>query len=116
MDRRIDETGRRARGVYALDRAADEGERARIARRLGELEREGLVTAQGPGRWAVPADFIQRLESRPRAEPPRERLWVEKLPLSLDQTPGHRGPVWLDQIDATALAHWGFRGGRRSSR
>jgi type IV secretory pathway VirD2 relaxase len=108
MDRRIDETARQVRGVYALDRAVDEGDRARVARRLGELEREGLVKAEGRGRWTVPADFIQRLESRPRTEPPRERLWVEKLPLSLEQTPSHRGPVWLDQVDEATLARWGF--------
>ena len=75
---------------------------------VGELEREGLVTAEGPGRWTVPADFIPRLESRPRTEPPRERLWVEKLPLPIEQTPGHRGPVWLDQVDGATLARWGF--------
>jgi type IV secretory pathway VirD2 relaxase len=108
MDRRIAETAREAHGIYALDRAVDEGERARVARRLGELEREGLVTAEGPGRWTVPADFIPRLESRPRTEPPRERLWVEKLPLPIEQTPGHRGPVWLDQVDGATLARWGF--------
>jgi type IV secretory pathway VirD2 relaxase len=108
MDRRIAETAREARGVYTLDRAVDEGDRARVARRLGELQREGLVTAEGSGRWRVPADFLQRLESRPRTEPPRERLWVEKLPLSIEQTPGHRGPVWLDQVDGPTLARWGF--------
>ena len=112
MDRRIAETAREARGVYALDRAVDEGDRARVARRLGELEREGLVTAEGPGRWTVPADFIQRLESRPRTEPPRERLWVEKLPLALEQTPGHRGPVWLDQVDGRP---WRAGGSARTS-
>ena len=56
----------------------------------------------------MPADLIERLESRQRAEPPRERLWLQKLPLSLDATPAHRGPVWLDQVDAAALAPWGF--------
>ena len=24
------------------------------------------------------------------------------------QTPGHRGPVWLDQLDEATLARWGF--------
>lgn len=108
LDRRIAETAREAGGIYALDRVAEEGDRARVARRLRELEREGLVTAQGPARWTVPSDLIQRLESRPREEPPRERLWVQKLPLSLDETPGHRGPVWLDRVDAAVLAPWGF--------
>jgi type IV secretory pathway VirD2 relaxase len=108
IDRRIAETAREGRGVYALDRVVDEGEQARVARRLHGLEREGFVTAKGPDRWTVPADLIQRLESRPRQEPPRERLWVQKLPLSLDETPGHRGPVWLDQVDGAVLAPWGF--------
>jgi hypothetical protein len=108
MDRRIAETARHAGGVYALDRSAEEGDRARMARRLAELERDGLVAGQGSGRWTVPHDLIQRLESRPRVEPLRERLWVEKLPLSLEQTPGHRGPVWLDQVDGATLAPWGF--------
>ena len=92
LDRRIAETARTAGGVYALNRASDDGDRARAARRLRELEREGLVSAQGPDRWAVPGDLIKRLESRPRTEPARERLWLKKLPLALEDTPGHRGP------------------------
>jgi type IV secretory pathway VirD2 relaxase len=108
LDRRIAETAREAGGVYALERAGDDGDRAHAARRLRELEREGLVSSQGPDRWAVPADLIQRLESRPRTEAPRERLWLKKLPLSLDQMPGHRGPVWLDQVEEAPAARWGF--------
>jgi hypothetical protein len=75
---------------------------------LRELEREGFVSAKGPDRWAVPADLIEKLESRPRTEPPRERLWLEKLPVPLDKTPAHRGPVWLDKVDGASLAPWGF--------
>jgi type IV secretory pathway VirD2 relaxase len=108
LDRRIVETAREAGGIYALDRVAEQGDRAHVVRRLRQLEREGFVTAQGPARWTVPADLIQRLESRPREEPLRERLWLQKLPLSLDETPGHRGPVWLDQVDGAVLAPWGF--------
>ncbi len=108
LDRHIAETAREAGGLYAPDRAAEERDRARVARRLRQLEREGLVAAQGPTRWTVPADLIQRLESRPPEEPPRERLWVQKLPLSLDETPGHPGRVWLDQVDGAVLAPWGF--------
>jgi hypothetical protein len=77
-------------------------------RRLRELEREGFVSAGEPERWIVPADLIERLENRPRTETPRERLWLQKLPLSLDATPNHRGPVWLDQVDSASLAPWGF--------
>jgi type IV secretory pathway VirD2 relaxase len=108
VDRRIAETARNAGGVYALNRASDDGDRARATRRLRELEREGLVSAQGPDRWTVPGDLIKRLESRPRTEPPRERLWLQKLPLALEQTPSQRGPVWLDQVDEAPLARWGF--------
>jgi type IV secretory pathway VirD2 relaxase len=108
IDRRIAEIARDAGGVCALDATAEERDRAPTARRLRELEREGLVSAKGPDRWTVPADLIEKLESRPRTEPARERLWLQKLPLSLDETPGHRGPVWLDQVDQVSLAPWGF--------
>jgi hypothetical protein len=108
LDRRIAEVAHQARGIYAMDPAADERERANIVRRLGELESDGLVTARGPGRWNVPADLIERLESRPRAEPARERVWVQKLPISLEQAPAHRGPVWLDKLEQATLAPWGF--------
>jgi type IV secretory pathway VirD2 relaxase len=108
IDRRIAEIARDAGGVYALDRAAEERDRAPAARRVRDLEREGFVSAKGPDRWTVPANMIERLENRPRTEPARERLWLQKLPLSLDETPGHRGPVWLDQVDEVSLAPWGF--------
>ena len=108
MDRRIAQIARDAGGVYALDPGSDERDRAAATRRLRELEREGLVSAQDPGRWTVPADLIERLEKRPRTEPPRERRWLQKLPLSLEAMPGHRGPVGLDQLDGAALAPGGF--------
>jgi Protein of unknown function (DUF3363) len=108
LDRRIAETARDAGGVYELAHARDDGDCVRAARRLRELEHEGLVSALGPDRWTVPGDLIQRLESRPRTEPPRERLWLKKLPLSLDEAPGHRGTIWLDQVDEAPLARWGF--------
>jgi hypothetical protein len=56
----------------------------------------------------VPADLIEKLESRPRTEPPRERLWLKTLPLTLEEAPAHRGPVWLDQVTGDGLAPWGF--------
>jgi type IV secretory pathway VirD2 relaxase len=108
LDRRISEAAHQNRGLYALEPAADERERGNIVRRLGELEREGLIAARGPGRWNVPADLIERLESQPRVEPVRERVWVQKLPMSLEQTCAHRGPVWLDKVKQATLAPWGF--------
>ncbi len=108
IERSIADTAREAGGVYALERVGEGRDRARAARRLRELEREGLVSAQGPDRWTVPADLIEKLESRPRAESARERVWLQKLPLPLDKAAGHRGPVWLDQVDEALLAPWGF--------
>jgi type IV secretory pathway VirD2 relaxase len=108
VDRRIAEAAQKARGVYAVDLALDERERAQVVRRLGELEREGFVTKRDPNRWTVPPDLVEKLESRPRTEPARERLWIQKMPLSMEQTPGHRGPVWLDNVERDALAGWGF--------
>jgi type IV secretory pathway VirD2 relaxase len=108
VDRRIAEATNTARGIYALDPASDERERASITRRLGELERNGLVTARSPGLWNVPPDLIERLETRQRAEPAHERVWLQKLPLSLERSAVHRGPVWLDKLDETTLARWGF--------
>jgi hypothetical protein len=108
IDRRIAERAREAGGIYALDPTGDERDRANEARRLRELERQRFVSAKGPDRWTVPPDLIEKLEIRARTEPPRERLWLEKVPLPLEKTPGHRGPVWLDKIDEGALAPWGF--------
>ena len=108
IDRRIAERAREAGGVYALDPTGDERDRGNEARRLRELERQRFVSAKGPDRWTVPPDLIEKLEIRARTEPPRERLWLEKVPLPLEKTPGHRGPVWLDKIDEGTLAPWGF--------
>ncbi|MGH7436756.1 MAG: DUF3363 domain-containing protein, partial [Polyangiaceae bacterium] len=104
IDRHIDETARRTRGVYGVEAASDQAEGARAARRLAELERAGIVSSKGPNRWLVPPDLLERLETRSRSEPARERLWVQKLPLSLEATPGYRGPVWLDQVEGATLA------------
>ena len=108
IDRSIAERAREAGGVYALDPHRDERDRANEVRRLRELERDGFVSAKGPDRWLVPSDLLEKLESRPKTEPPRERLWLEKVPLPLDKTPGHRGPVWLDKVDEGTLAPWGL--------
>jgi type IV secretory pathway VirD2 relaxase len=108
VDRHIAEIARGAGGVFALDPAVDQGQRARAAGRLRDLERVGLVARLAPDQWTVPGDLIEKLEIRARAEAPKARLMVQKLPLSLDATPGHRGPVWLDEVEGATLAHWGF--------
>lgn len=108
IDRRIAETAGRAGGVYAHAEVAEGPDRTHAARRLRELERDGHVLADGPNRWRVPADLVGRLESQPKAESPRERLWLQKVPVPLEQAAAHRAPVWLDQVDPAPLAPWGF--------
>jgi type IV secretory pathway VirD2 relaxase len=108
IDRRIVAVAREAGGICALDAIADEEDRSRAARRLRELEGEGLVSARGSDRWSVPADMTDRLERSSTAKPPPERLWLQKVPVSLENAPGHRGPVWLDRVEKGSLAPWGF--------
>ena len=79
-----------------------------LARRLRDLERAGLVAAEGPARWKVPPDLLDRLAERARDAPPRYRLVVRKEPLSLKEQVVHRGPVWLDRVETKTLAHWGL--------
>jgi hypothetical protein len=107
IDRQIAASAVAAGGTYVLDGPSHGPERARAANRLRELEREGLVSVEGPGRWTVPADFIEKLEARGRMGLDRERLWIQKLP-PLDATSGHPGPVWLDHVERDTLAPWGF--------
>ncbi|MGH7435407.1 MAG: DUF3363 domain-containing protein [Polyangiaceae bacterium] len=108
MDKHIAENARIAGGVLVVDAEGEERFRSGLVRRLRELERAGLVSAQGPDRWGVPGDLVQQLERRARAEPQRERVWVQKLAPSLEVLPNHRGPVWLDTLEEDTLARWGF--------
>jgi hypothetical protein len=66
------------------------------------------VAAEGPARWKVPPDLLDRLAERARDAPPRYRLVVRKEPLSLKEQVVHRGPVWLDRVETKTLAHWGL--------
>jgi hypothetical protein len=72
-------------GALFADQASPTDDTARMARRLRKLESLGLVAAEGPSRWRVPADLLERLGKHHRAEPVHNRLFVDKLPLSLDQ-------------------------------
>ena len=106
-DRQIAEAARAHDGVFAVDPSAG-SDAQRLARRLRDLERAGLVAAEGPGRWKVPPDLVERLAERARAAPPRYRLVVRKEPLSLKEQVVHRGPVWLDRLETETLARWGL--------
>jgi len=66
------------------------------------------VAAEGPARWKVPPDLLDRLAERARDAPPRYRLVVHKEPLSLKEQVVHRGPVWLDGVETKTLARWGL--------
>jgi len=106
-DRQIAEAARARGGVFAVDVSAS-GDAQRFARRLRDLERAGLVAAEGPARWKVPPDLLDRLAERARDAPPRYRLVVRKEPLSLKEQVVHQGPVWLDRVETKTLAHWGL--------
>jgi type IV secretory pathway VirD2 relaxase len=106
-DRQIAEVARARGGVFAVDPSAG-GDAQGLARRLRDLERAGLVAAEGPARWKVPPDLLDRLAERARDAPPRYRLVVRREPLSLKEQVVHRGPVWLDRVETKTLAHWGL--------
>ena len=107
VDRQIAETARARGGVFGVDPSAGSDAQG-LARRLRDLERAGLVAAEGPARWKVPPDLLDRLAERARDAPPRYRLIVRKEPLSLNEQVVHRGPVWLDGVETKTLAHWGL--------
>ncbi len=106
-DRKIAEAARARGGVFAIDASAG-GDAQVLVRRLRELERTGLVAAEGPARWKVPPDLLDRLAERGRDAPPRHRLVLRKEPLSLAQQVVHQGPVWLDRLETKTLAYWGL--------
>jgi hypothetical protein len=99
VDRQIAEAARARGGVFAVDPSA-------VVRRLRDLERAGLVAAEGPARWKVPPDLVDRLAERGRDAPARHRLVVRKEPLSLKEQVVHQGPVWLDRVETKTLAGW----------
>ena len=108
-DRRIVEAARAGGGLYVAEPKAD-GASHPHARRLRELERLGLATAEAPGRWRVPPDLLERLVAQAREAPPRHRLVIHKEPLPLRDQISHPGPVWLDRVEATSLARYGLGG------
>ena len=106
-DRQIAAAARALGGVFAVDPSAG-GHAQALLHRMRDLERAGLVAAEGPARWKVPPDLLDRLAERGRDAPPRYRLVVRKEPLSLKEQVVHRGPVWLDRVETKTLAHWGL--------
>jgi type IV secretory pathway VirD2 relaxase len=106
VDRQIADTARARGGVFAVDPSA--GDAQGLLRRLRDLERAGLVAAEGPARWRVRPDLVERLAERGLGAPARHRLVIRKEPLSLKEQVVHRGPVWLDRLEPQTLARWGL--------
>jgi type IV secretory pathway VirD2 relaxase len=108
VDRHIADVARARAGLYTLIADATDAT-ARAARwRLRELERLGLAMAAGHDGRRLPPDLLARLQARHRAAPPKHRLVFRKEPLSLAEQIRYRGPVWLDRVDASTLAPYGF--------
>ena len=110
VDRHLAEVAAAHRGVYELAGDAEWwNDVARFAaRRLRDLERAGLVASRAPGQWSVPSDLLEQLDKRHREAPARYRVTLESLPLGLDAQVRHRGPVWLDMLDAAQLTTKGL--------
>jgi type IV secretory pathway VirD2 relaxase len=108
VDRHIADVARARAGVYTLDADAADATARAAGGRLRELERLGLATPAGPDAWTLPPDLLDRLEARHRAVPPKHRLFFRKEPLSLAEQIRYRGPVWLDRVDASTSAPYGF--------
>jgi type IV secretory pathway VirD2 relaxase len=106
-DRQIAEVARAQGGVYTLEPTAGAASHPH-ERRLQQLERLGLATPEGPRRWKVSPDLLQKLAERQRDAPVRHRLLFRKEPLSLQAQVRHPGPVWLDRVETGCLAPYGF--------
>jgi type IV secretory pathway VirD2 relaxase len=106
-DRQIAEVARARGGVYTLEPPAGAASHPH-ERRLRQLERLGLATPEGPRRWKVSPDLLQKLAERQRDAPVRHRLLFRKEPLSLEAQVRHPGPVWLDRVETGSLAPYGF--------
>jgi hypothetical protein len=65
----VSATGSAQRWMNAQGRRKRRADAARVAWPLRELERQGQVTAQGPGQWRVPPNLLEQLEQRHWAAP-----------------------------------------------
>jgi hypothetical protein len=93
--------------VYPNDPEAVDATQRAARWRLRELERLGLATPAPPGGWTLPPDLLEQRQARHGAAP-KHRLFFRKEPLSLSDQIRYRGPVWLDRVDASTLAPYGF--------
>jgi type IV secretory pathway VirD2 relaxase len=76
-------------------------------RRLARLQRHNFVRAMEGGRWHVPPDLITQLKARDASQP-RLRVSLETIEPSLQAQVERRAPTWLDKLDPTGAAPYGF--------
>jgi hypothetical protein len=79
----------------------------RYAGRLGELEKLGLAKRLDADRWQVAPDLVAAVEAKGVTEQ-RPALSIERMALRSEEQVRHLGPAWLDQVDLSTLAPWGF--------
>ena len=109
VDRHIASVARAHEGHYKL--AGEDPTRTRlsaVARRLRELERSGLAVPESATQWRVVPDLLERVQKRLSTAPSRHRLAIGKQPLSLGEQVHYRGPTWLDRVQTSRLAPFGF--------
>jgi type IV secretory pathway VirD2 relaxase len=107
VDREVAEAARAGGGAYILEPTVDGAPHPHV-RRLRDLERLGVAKPEAPDRWRIAPNLLEELVKRVGDEPVRHQLFVRKEPRSLEQQVRHPGPVWLDKVDQSSLAHWGF--------
>jgi hypothetical protein len=110
VDRHIAAAARAHEGHYTL---AGRGDPTRtrlstVARRLRELERSGLAVSESATQWRIVPDLLERVQKRLSTAPPRHRLVIGKQPLSLGEQVHYCGPTWLDRVETSRLAPFGF--------
>jgi type IV secretory pathway VirD2 relaxase len=102
VDREIAQAAASRGGSYAPEPAPD-GAPHPHARRLLQLEREGLAIPEAAERWRIAPNLLQELEARHQRAPARYELLVRKEP-SLEQQVRHPGPTVLDMLKADPLS------------
>jgi type IV secretory pathway VirD2 relaxase len=107
VDHEIAEAARAGGGAYILEPTMD-GTPHPHARRLRDLERLGLAKPEAPDRWRIAPHLLEELAKYGREQPVRHRLLVRKEQLPLEEQVRHLGPVWLDKVEESSLAHWGL--------
>ncbi len=108
VDRGIEEETAARNGIWRAGRYGREA----ADRRVRALARAGLATPDGPGRWRVAGNTVERIRAAGLVRQYRE-IRVQVLePRSLDRQGVHPGPTWMDTLrrsgPSALLADRGF--------